>query len=79
MCSDKTRTLHEKIISIGKGKLITADLGITGLILIDQAAKIAINYQSNSIIAMLIYFASYFLIGLWLAIDIYLLPVSKNH
>jgi membrane-associated phospholipid phosphatase/8-oxo-dGTP pyrophosphatase MutT (NUDIX family) len=73
-----TQALHEKIAVINQGKLSLSALGIVGIMLLDRTGKILVSHQSDSIIAMLIYFASYALIGLWLTIGMYLLPLCKQ-
>jgi hypothetical protein len=68
----KTERLHEKIAINNRGKFSLAGLGIAGLIAFDSASKTLVSHQADSIIAMLLYFGSYFLIGLWLTTGTYL-------
>lgn len=74
----KTQTLHEKVAINKKLKPSIAGLGIVGIILLDSTGKLLVSRQADSIIAMLIYFACYLLIGLWLTVGMYLLPLACN-
>lgn len=74
----KTQALHEKVAIHKKMKSSIAGLGIVGIILLDYTGKMLVSQQANSIITMLIYFACYLLIGLWLTVGMYLLPLACN-
>ncbi|MEQ1483944.1 phosphatase PAP2 family protein [Methyloglobulus sp.] len=78
LCIGKTQALHEKVAINKKLKSSIAGLGIVGIMLLDRTGKLLVSQQANSIIAMLIYFACYLLIGLWLTIGMYLLPLACN-
>ncbi len=73
LCIDRTQALQEKIAISRQSKSLLAGLGIIGIVLLDNAAKTIVSHQTDSIIAMLVYFASYLLIGLWLMVGMYLL------
>lgn len=74
----KTQALHEKVAINKKLKSSIAGLGIVGIMLLDSTGKLLVSQQANSIVAMLTYFACYLLIGLWLTIGMYLLPLACN-
>ena len=72
LCIDKTQVLQKKIAETGQSKYLLAGLGIIGILLLDNAAKTIVSHEANSIIVMLVYFAFYLLIGLWLMMGMYL-------
>jgi membrane-associated phospholipid phosphatase len=78
LCFGKTQALHEKIVINKKLKSSIAGLGILGIIVLNSTGKLLVSQQANSIMTMLIYFACYLLIGLWLTIGMYLLPLACN-
>jgi membrane-associated phospholipid phosphatase/8-oxo-dGTP pyrophosphatase MutT (NUDIX family) len=78
LCFGRTQALHEKIAINKLGKLSLAGLGIVGIMLLDRTAKAIVSQQADSIVMMVAYFVSYLLIGLWLTVGMYLLPLCKN-
>jgi membrane-associated phospholipid phosphatase/8-oxo-dGTP pyrophosphatase MutT (NUDIX family) len=76
--SGKTKILYKATCTRNSDKLFIVSLSIVGLMILDRAAKLAVSYQSSSIIAMLIYFVCHLLIGLWLTIGMYLFPASRK-
>ena len=78
LCSGKTQALQESMANSGKSKCLLAGLGIIGIVVLDRAAKTMVSHQADSIIIMLVYFFCYLLIGLWLMVGMYLLPLSKG-
>jgi hypothetical protein len=78
LCIGKTQALHEKVTIHKKLKSSVAGLGIVGIILLDYTSKLLVSQQADSIFIMLIYFACYLLIGLWLTVGMYLPPLACN-
>jgi hypothetical protein len=75
---NKTQALQDKIATSWQSKCLLAGLGIIGILLLDRAAKAIVSHQADSIIAMVVYFAFYLLIGIWLMLGMYLLPIYMN-
>jgi membrane-associated phospholipid phosphatase len=73
LCVNKTQALHEQAANTCQSKCLLAGLGIIGIVLLDRAAKTIVSQQADSINAMLVYFAFYLLIGLWLMLGMYVL------